>query len=238
MNMKKDVYDKIVLYKDFKLDDITNMLDLAKKIFYNKKIQGFTFKKNYKNINYYKFIKNDLEKTFREEKDNMINYCNNNIDMSKEQIFEYHMTFGTGMYLNPMFSKRKALDIINQYNVPSVEVNLEGIVEFSKLIECDGVSTDTSPIIILKQYFNSTGFAVIDGNHRVNQAFKKGEKIIKAYLLDDTFEEDVTINPIFNKITDIYKILLYIIEYKLGLVEDMSNIDKLVLIYKQKYRIK
>lgn len=232
--MSKDVFDKIVLTKDFSLQDVSNVLEISRAILLNKDLNGITFKNEYKNKEFYEYINDSLTNIFKNEKQNIIDYCHTNIDMSKEQIFEYNITFPTGLYMNPMFSKAKALNIIDKYNVPSIDVPVEHVMEFSRRIECDGISEDTSPIIILKQPFSLTGYAVIDGNHRVKQAYKKGEKSIKAYLLDNSFEEDIFINPLFNEINDLYLILIVIIEYKLGHINDMEKINIAIKSFKEK----
>lgn len=209
--------EKLVCMKyDIEVDD------LFKRLNNNTYFNDFKIKRNYSKL--------DLEiKKYQELIEKRKNYFQIIDDGRQRYSLDIFLDNYRKNWYKIWWDINKAKKIISQNKLNKCQYQYEvgeliGQVDKDVFSETDPNIVDREPIIIAS-YYPSNMDVVIDGNHRVTAAYKRGEKNINAYCMEPEYHMQAMVDDFF---VDMYKIhhnLVVIINYMVG------NTDK--ILYKE-----
>lgn len=115
-----------------------------------------------------------------------------NLNSDINLIQEFFLNIGTGIKgegYDISWSIPKAIKLINKRNVDASDVMIDNLyydfsnLEYGKQNYYKNLDVKDFEPIIVSFYLPTKEFVVIDGNHRLYQAFSRGNKVIKAHVL-------------------------------------------------------
>lgn len=226
------LFQTIIVKKEIHLKDICDiesaiikLMNMKNKYFDGKVINmNFPFEKDFVSI-YSKIISNQFEK----DKESLIELINSDT-LEGQQVFETEVTIleDTG-FIRYMFPVAYAESIIKQVGLKKVEISVESLYEYSKVVDVDFQYKvqNNKPIILLDYPYSDPGFFIIDGNHRVTEAYNNHRKIQEAYLLRESAIPLISAQPIFSLLAKIHRNLHFIALYYI----EQINLNDLKQVY-------
>lgn len=149
----------------------------------------------------------------------------------KYQVFETEVTLGEERgYIRYLFPLPYVEALIKQLSLLPHDIEVEILYEYSSCIEVDkSHQVSSEPVIALQYPYAEPGFFVLDGNHRVVNAWEKKENKIKAFLLSEEAMTLLAPQPIFYKLYLVHKNLTNIRLY----MEESIDLSELKEVYIQ-----
>lgn len=226
--MRKDIYDKIVLCKNFSLLDITNIDEMLKEVMFGKSFMNKPLKFNLENgFEIYNNLKKILSSNHAIDEKIIVNECMETKDF-KSEVFETAVFFQDKYYINYLISINKCKAIIKKDKLQSEKMLISDIMENVKVNETSGLTSKSldEPIIIMESPAWNIP-TVVDGNHRLKQLQSMGEKYIKVYNINSIQYNPFTGDSLFMLIDAIVHFIDAILIYRIY----GDNKEKVDMIY-------
>lgn len=224
------LFQTIVVKKDIQLIDIceiesaiTKLINMKNKYLNGRKIdKSFPFEEEFVSV-----YNNVINKQFERDKESLIELINSD-SLEGQQVFETEVSIiEESGFIRYMFPVSYAESMIKQVGLEKVEISVESLYEYSKVVEVDieYKVQNKQPIILLDYPYSEPGFFIIDGNHRVIEAYNNHRPIQEAYLLMESAIPLISAQPIFSLFAKIHRNLHFIALYYIGQI-DLSDLKQ------------
>ncbi|PLS18857.1 hypothetical protein CVD28_00200 [Bacillus sp. M6-12] len=194
------------------IEEIKNMKIETLSVFQQKK--DFPFRENFEAI-----YQEQLAEQFQRDKSSMIDMINHSKMEENEQIFETEVVLGrsTG-YIRYLFPIVYANMLIKQAELIPVSMEVSKLYEYTQFIVVDPhyENIKEEPVVLLEYPYAVPGFFVLDGNHRINKAYHKGQKQHLAHVLSKGSINLIAPQRIFVLLSTIHHNLSMIALYMAG----------------------